>query len=243
MTKLSQILAIEKGEKSRAQTKLTALYHEAQKTVLWRGITRTYVPKDDEGDVLPAESTPVQIEAGRHIDSIADGLTRLFDIVATKDNANTHAAADVVVDGTVVLSDVPVTTLLFLEKQMTDLRTSILAIPIHDTDAHWTRNEVTGIWETDPVTTTRSTKVPRNHVRAAATDKHPAQVDLWTEDVIVGYWTTRKLSGGLAGTQRTQLLTRIDALSNAVKFAREEANTIDVTDIKIGKKIFDHLFA
>lgn len=243
MTKLSQLLAIEKGEKSRAQAKLTALYHDAQKSALWRGVMRTYTPKDDEGDQLPSESTLVQLSADNHLTQIAEGLTRLFDLVATKDNANTYASADVVIDGNVLLSDVPVTTLLFLEKQMTDLRTSVAAIPALESEFHWMPNAEPGVFETQPVETTRSTKVPRNHVRAAATEKHPAQVDLWTEDVIVGKWVTRRLSGGLTPSNKARLLDRIDTLANAVKYARELANTTDVMDVKIGKKVFDHLFA
>jgi hypothetical protein len=44
-------------------------------------------------------------------------LTRLFDVTPTKDWANCEARADVKVDGRVLVPDVPVAYLLFLEKQ------------------------------------------------------------------------------------------------------------------------------
>lgn len=45
----------------------------------------------------------------------------LFDVTATKDWANCEARADVTVDGWVLVSAVPVSCLLFLEKRLTDI--------------------------------------------------------------------------------------------------------------------------
>ena len=50
--------------------------------------------------------------------------------------------------------------------------------------------------------TLRTKKVPRNHVKAEATEKHPAQVEVYYEDVAVGYWTTVKFSGALPAQPR-----------------------------------------
>lgn len=243
MTKLSQLLAVEKGVKSRALADVTALYHAAQKPVIWAGITRTYQPKDDEGDQLPPESTLVQRTAAEQLLEAAATLTRLMDVVATKDEANTRAHADVTVDGQLLLPSVPATTLLFLEKQLADLRTFVGQIPVLDAAAVWSYDDATGVYTTAPVQTTKTAKVPRNHVRAEATPQHPAQVDVFTEDVVVGTWTTRKLSGGLPTTRKQELVARVDALAEAVKMAREEANTIEVADQRIGRRVFDYLFA
>lgn len=244
MIKLSQLLAVEKGVKSRALAEVTALYHAAQKPALWGGITRTYAPKDDEGDQLPPESTRVQLNAEAHLHSATGILVRLMDVVATKDAANTLAIADVKVDGRVLLSAVPATTLLFLEKQLTDLRTFVVAIPELDTASVWEASPIPGVSQTVAIETTRSTKVMRNHIRAEATPQHPAQVDVFTEDVIVGTWTTRKLSGGLLPARKAELLGRVDALAEAVKVAREEANgNTEVIDVSIGRAVFDYVLA
>jgi hypothetical protein len=243
VTQLNQIIAIEKGVKGKAQRAVTDLYHEAQKTQLFGGISRTYRPKDDAGDMLPPESTLVQLKADVFLEKLGDDLTRLFDVTATKETANTTAKADVLIDGDVLLKGVPVTYLLFLEKQLTDVRTFISKLPTLDPAVQWHWDSAVGAWATDAVETHRSKKVPRVLVKAAATDKHPAQVDVWQEDVIDGYWSTIKFSGALPVDRVNQLLERVDKLSDAVKFAREAANSVPVTDVKIGDIVFGYLLA
>nr|WP_233508231.1 hypothetical protein [Spongiactinospora gelatinilytica] len=115
MTKLNQILAVEKGVKSDVQRKVTDAYQQIQKAPLLSGISRTYQPIDDEGEQLPPEATRVQVQAETVLKGVGEVLTRLFDVTATKDWANCAAKADVMVDGSVLLADVPVTYLLFLE--------------------------------------------------------------------------------------------------------------------------------
>lgn len=242
MTKLNQIIAIEKGAKTKAQRAVTDLYHDVQKTQLFGGITRTYRPKDDDGDQLPPESTLVQLRADVILEKMGADMTRLFDVVYTKDVANREAVADVVVDGTTIAIEVPVTYLLFLEKQLTDVRTFISKLPTLDPATQWHWDPAVGAYATEPVETHRSKKVPRVLVKAPATDKHPAQVDVWQEDVIDGYWATTKFSGALPADRVTGLLERVDKLTNAVKFAREQANSITVTDKKIGANLFGYLF-
>jgi hypothetical protein len=111
-----------------------------------------------------------------------------------------------------------------------------------DAAESWARDDSTDSWKTDPVRTIRTKKVPRNHVKAEATDKHPAQVDVYYEDVAVGYWTTVKFSGALPAKRVNDILDRVLKLQTAVKFAREEANNVDVTDQKVGAQIFGYLF-
>ena len=88
MARLNQIIAVEKGVKSRSFQELTDAHHALQKPALLTGIARTYRPKDDEGEQLPPESTRVQIKAEEIIQQTSAILTRLFDITATKDWTN-----------------------------------------------------------------------------------------------------------------------------------------------------------
>ncbi|MFI0418813.1 hypothetical protein [Spongiactinospora sp. 9N601] len=243
MTKLNQILAVEKGVKSEVQRKVTDAYQQIQKAPLLSGISRTYQPIDDEGEQLPPEATRVQVQAEAVLKGVGDVLTRLFDVTATKDWANCAAKADVMVDGSVLLADVPVTYLLFLEKQLTDVHTFISKLPTLDPAETWAQDEHTEAWRTEPVKTTRTKKVPRNHVLAAATDKHPAQVQVYNEDIVVGYWTKVAFSGALPQRRVNELLARVQKLQEAVKYAREEANGTEVVDQKIGEKVFAYLLA
>jgi hypothetical protein len=90
--------------------------------------------------------------------------------------------------------------------------------------------------------TIKTKKIPRNHVKAEATDKHPAQVEVYYEDVVVGTWRTIKFSGALPASRVNELLNRVEKLQEAVKFAREEANNMEVTEQKVGAKVFQYLF-
>jgi len=243
MAKLNQIVAVEKGEKARALAEETALHREVQKTPLLSGISRTYKPKDDEGDSLPSEKTLVQVNAEEVLEKLGKTLTNLFDVTLTKENANTKATADVVVDGKTIFKSAPVTYLLFLEKQLINLRTFVAKLPVLDPSETWTKDSNTGAWQTEPTQTVKTKKVPKNWVKAEATDRHPAQVEIFHEDVIQGTWTTVKFSGALPQTRVDTLTERVDALIRAVKFAREEANNTDVDDTKAAKAVFDYLLA
>ncbi len=242
MAKLNQIIAVEKGIKSKSFQELTEAHHAVQKAALLSGISRTYQPKDDEGEQLPPESTRVQLSAQEILRSVAASLTRLFDVTVSKDATNCVAKADVTVDGETLLSDVPVTYLLFMEKQLTDMHTFVRKLPVLDAAESWTYNESADSWATDPVRTVRTKKVPRNHVKADATDKHPAQVEVYYEDIPVGYWTTVKFSGALPARRISEILERVEKLQRAVKFAREEANSAEAVDRHVGGKVFDYLF-
>jgi hypothetical protein len=242
VAKLNQIIAVSKGVKSETLRSLTDAHRDVQKQPLLSGIARTYQPKDDDGERLPAESTRVQLTAKGVIGDVKTSLARLFDVVATLDTANTHARADIVVDGKVLVKDAPVTYLLFLEKQLTDLHTFVAKLPTLDPAENWTFNEVAGHYAADVSQTTRSKKIPRNHVKAEATEHHPAQVELYTEDVIVGTWSTFKFSGALPATEVRAMAQRVTKLQEAVKFARESANGTEVTDVKVGDAVLGYLF-
>lgn len=242
MPKLNQIIAIEKGIKSQSLRELTDAHQLLQKPAMLSGISRTYRPKDEEGEQLPAEATKVQIKAEEVIRKTGEILTKLFDVVLTKDRANTQAKASVVVDGTVLLADVPVNYLLFLEKQLVDLHTFIKKLPVLDAAETWIYDQSADTWATEPVQTMRTKKIPRNHVKAEATEHHPAQVEVYYEDVTVGTWRTVKFSGSLPAKRVNELVERVEKLQQAVKFAREEANNLDVQEERIGAKVFQYLF-
>jgi hypothetical protein len=242
MARLNQIIAVEKGVKSQSFQDLTEAHHLLQKPALLAGIARTYRPKDEEGEQLPPESTRVQVKSEDVIRKTVEVMTKLFDVTATKDWANTRARADVVVDGRVLLEQVPATYLLFLEKQLVDIHSFIKKLPVLDAAETWEYDASADCWATEPVQTVRTKKIPRNHVKAEATDKHPAQVEVYYEDVTVGYWRTVKFSGALPAKRVNELLGRVERLQEAVKFAREAANDMEVDEQKVGERIFSHIF-
>lgn len=242
MAKLNQLIAVESGVKAKAQRAETDLYRVIQKDALLTGISRKYTPKDDDGDRLPSESTLVQVKVNQVLDELAKSLVRLFDVTLTKETANADAKADVVVDGDVLLADVPVTYLLFLEKQLVNISTFVGKLPTLDPASVWVLDENSGAYVTAPVSTVKTKKIPRNWVKAEATDKHPAQVDVYHEDVIVGTWEKVDYSGAIPSTRKAELVERVEKLAQAVKFAREAANSLEVVDRQAGDKVFNYLF-
>ena len=243
MPKLNQIIALTSGKKSQAQKAITEAHQQLQKTSLLDGISRTYKPKDDEGEQLPTEKKLVQVKVKDAIQSITSTLVEMFDTVATQDFANCAAKASVVVDGRPLLRDVPVTYLLFLEKQLVDLHTFVEKLPTLDPGESWNYSADVDGYASEPYQTTKTKKVLKNHVKAEATEKHPAQVEVYHEDVVVGYWKTVKFSGGLTAKRVNELSERVEKLQHAVKFAREEANNQLAEEQKVGRTVLNYLFA
>jgi hypothetical protein len=243
MPKLNQIVAVEKGLKSRTGTAITKIYHDFQKPALYAGLARKYQPVEDGGDTFPPESTLVQKNVSEQLQDAADVLTKLVDTVATKEEGNRHAVADVVVDGVTVVAGAPVPLLLFLEKQLVDFRTMVSKVPTLDPAEEWEvdPNNSTADWRTPAAETTRTRKVPKTLVKYPATDKHPAQTEVYTVDEVVGHWATTKFSGAMAASKRDAILDRVDTLADAVKKAREEANSIEVQQVHVGAGVFDYL--
>jgi len=243
ITKLNQIIAIEKGVRNEAQQEITKVHHKLMKSPLLSGIARTYSPKDEEGDQLPPESTKLQVNAEEALAAAVNAFARLFAVTLEKDGTNIHALADIVVDGEVLFTKAPVPYLLFLEKQLVDIHTVIAKLPTLDPSETWTFDANADAWASAPTSTTRTKKIPRNHVKAAATDKHPAQVETFYEDVIVGYWKTIKFSGAVPQKRVTELAERVTKVQQAVKFAREQANSTEVlVNGNASRKILDYIF-
>jgi hypothetical protein len=242
MPKLNQIIAIQAGKKSQAKETLTDAYHKLKKPELLSGIARTYQPKDEGGEPQPEERKQVQLKVAELIQKVTADLTEMFDVVATQDWANCQARADVVVDGKPLLPGVPVTHLLFLEKQLVDLRTFIEALPVLDTAEEWEYKPEADCYVSRPSRSNRTKKVPKNHIKYEATKEHPAQVEMYMEDIWVGTWTTTKFSGAIPAAARNAMLERVRKLSDAVKSAREEANGLEVKPQKVGASILGYVF-
>lgn len=241
-SKLSAVIAVANGKKTQAKDDLTKLYHTIQKPDLLTGISRTYRPRDeDDTEILPAESREVQVCVPDVLDKTVEILAPLYDIVATQDNGNTVARADVEVNGKVILSQVPVTTLLYLEKQLNDLHTLYSALPTLSRDVEWEYDDNNRVYRTKSVETTRTKKIPYRFEKAPATDKHPAQVEVFHEDKIVGYWSKVDFSGSISPKEKTELIERVRKLRDAVVTARERANAFDVENVSIGVNVFNYL--
>jgi hypothetical protein len=244
LTQLNQIVAAEKGQKSRINNDVTAVYHNLQKPALYGGFSKTYKPRDEEGDRYPDEGVVVQRHVADDLNLVATKLSQLIDVTLTKDVANTQARGSIRLPGedTPFLT-APVPFLLFLEKQLVDFRTMISKVPTLDPSEVWELDYDTALYRTQPVGSFKTKKVPQVLVKYPATDRHPAQTEVFTSDEIVGEWTTTKLSGAMSRARRDELLERVNVFIDAVKHAVEEANRHEVTQQTAGKFVFDRLLA
>ena len=243
--KLHEVVAIRKGVKSRTYGELSELHKESQKGPLFNGLTKEFKPKDADGETFPDESQRVQRIADDVLKKVRKLRVEALDIEATQEYGNLLARADVVLDGRVILSDVPATLLIHLEKELSDLRAFVGELPTLDEARSWTKDPNSALFRSDTAITHKTKKVSRPIVKYDAVIKDgqalPAQTEMITEDVVTGHWHTTYLSGALPAPRKEELLERIDRLRDAVKRARARANDTEVTRREIGDAVFSFL--
>lgn len=241
---LHQLLAVSSSRRKDAESVKTHSYKRLQVSGIFDGHTRRYQPRGETGEPLPAEDKPVIAQVVDILTEFRAGFVPLVDTVSSIDRANTSAAANVVIDGVIVMTAVPVTTLLFLEKQATDLMTFLDKIPTVDLAEKWAM-ATNGLLKSEPRLTTRTKKTETVMLLAPATKEHPAQVKTVTEDVIVGDWETIKFSGAMKTQDKADMLARARKVLEAVQIARELANSLVVAEEKtsIGAVMFDFVIS
>lgn len=240
--KQNQVIAICDGVKSNHQKLITKFHHELQKEDMLSGFYRSYQPVDDEGEKLPDEKKVVQINVKESFRILEKSFAELFDTVGTQEKTNTLAAADLKIDGITLLENVPVTYLLFLEKQTKDIQTFLEKLPVLDPVEEWEFDPNNMCYKSKPKQTSKTKKILHNHIKAEATKEHPAQVEVYTLDETVGYWTTVKISGAIPKNEKIEMLERLDKLQKAIKIAREEANNTEVEKVKYSEALLHYLF-
>lgn len=242
MPKLCEIIALVAGRKTEAQKTLTELHRLTGRPELFQGLSRSYKPRDEaDSETLAPENKTIQARSSDVLRSLEKTMANIYDLIATQDYGNTQARADVVTeDGITVLSDVPVTTLLYLEKQLDDLKKFYASMPVLDPAIEWTRDATSNVYKTVSKThRAKRDKVPL--VLYEATDKHPAQVQIIEKESIVGDWTKVDMCTALTIQDKETLINRVSALRDAVVLAREKANQTKVDNRKAGESIFKFL--
>jgi hypothetical protein len=239
MTKLNQIIAVEKGVRNRADKVVSEQYKLIQKPDLFSGMARDYRAKDDDGDLYPSESVKVQQRATENLENFSLEFAKIADVVLTKEKGNQTAKGTLAVGDTEW--DLPVTYLLFLEKWLGDVHVFIAKLPELEPTEDWEFVPAQDLYRNKTQTTKKTKKIPRVLVKFEPTDKHPGQSDTWYEDVLEGYWDTTKLSGKMAPATKRLMLDNVEKLIDAVKKAREEANSVEVTQQYIGHEVLDFI--
>lgn len=240
--KLNQIVAVERDIKTRAYKELSKEHVLLQRADDVTGMIKTYEPKGEGGEQYPPQSKFVSIRVWDALFEVKERQRELFDVTFTKDVGNTQTKADILgPDGSVMIKDVPVPTLLFLEKQLNDLHTFFEKLPVLDPAQRWEYDLVERVHVTKPIETIKTQKVKKAIVLVPPTKEHPAQSQLIDEDITVGTWKTIAQSGAIMQQEKTAILRRTDFLMKSVKEARERANLVDVEEQKMSDSIFTYL--
>jgi len=241
--RLSQVLAIEKAAKQKANDVGAAAHKTLQKAETFFGMRREFVPHDDADESLkkPPETKPVQASASELLKNFLDAQAHLCNVTLTKDVGNTQAFANLDLGGPAPIS-LPVTYLIWLEKQANDLRTLFLSIPVLGADRSWSpAQQDPDLWESDTNITQAFKKVKKIYTLAPATDKHPAQTQLLDEDVFAGVWKTTYQARAMEPKKRQALITKAETLIRKIKEAREEANARSVEEMDFGSALLGFL--
>lgn len=242
MPKLHELLAVEpdlKADAQRAQKNTNLLFTQA--TSQFEGQNKSYTVTKEGEDQLPSEIRKVATTVSEELENFQEIFSNWMDVVIQKEVTNQSATADVVVEGELLLKGVPATALLNLEGKLTEVLQIYKNIPTYDPTIKWTFNDDLNVFVSDPVTTYRTKKMPKVLEKSPATDKHPAQVDVFNEDVRVGEYITVNYSGMISVKDKRELLKRVNTLLRAVKEARQRANDTEAIIDSYADKIFGYI--
>jgi hypothetical protein len=167
------------------------------------------------------------------------------------DMGNIQAKADLIIEEddkepVVLMKDVPAIYLLQLEKHLAHVHELAVAMPTLDPAKGFELDPATGkgIYKAREVRKEKTKKDKKVLELAKATDKFQAQVQVLDVDVVVGTIQEQEWSSLTTPAVKAEILARIDLLVRSVKKARSRANSIeiDVTGLKVGKKLLDFVF-
>ena len=244
MGKLHSILSVEPDKKGVAEKILNESINTfSKKHDHFNGQLRKYAPVNDgDTELFDDEKKLMVTTVKEKLEYTEKAIIDLIDVLYQKEQTNTLAKCDLVVDGVVLAKDVPATVLLNLENRFKAIRQMYTEIPTLSPDEEWSKDDTQdNVYKSKPKVTYKTKKVTTPFVLYPATDKHPAQVKEAVEDIRQGSWTTFKWSGMLSPSEKSVLLGRVDNLIQAIKLARVKANDQEAATCKIGSVLFDYI--
>jgi hypothetical protein len=244
MTKLHETIAVLAGLNTTSN-KVTdeAIATFSKKPELFLGsIVESQHFAEDDRKLDTAEHKEVVTTVAEKLLYIIGPVSRALDVNLQRDVGNTTAKADITIGETVLVKDVPATTLLSLETKLVELKAVYLAIPTLAPGPEWEidTQQRAGVYKSKhPDTRFRTRKTMRAFELSPATAHHPAQVQAIPDDTPIAKIVVQSWSGMISSAQKSELLDRVDQLLRAVKRARQRANTVPVdTGRKIGAALF-----
>lgn len=248
MSKLHELLAVDgnlKAQADKTRTELIGTFEKKQHHFTEK--VQSYKPFEENASTVVEGQLDIQTTVSKELKWISDFIIKSLDVSYQVAEANTVARADVTLEnGSVLLSQVPATSLLELEKRAKEMHDFVAAIPTLDPAKGFRLDpdKGDGIYKAREDKKTRTKKTNKVLTLAPPTDKHPAQVQLVTEDVPVGEITVLEWSGLITTAAKGDMLSRVEDFARAVKKARSRANEVEIpkNENKIGAKIVNYIF-
>ena len=248
MTQLHEILAVEGDREGNAKRiMMEARNTFGNKPNLFTGSLKHTEMLDSDAANVPDEHVAMVTTVEEKLNYVSATVGKYFDVGFRKDAANQEAKGDIIIDGNTLISDCPVTWLLGMETKLKELRKVIESIPTLAPSIYWEGDpghEKGGVFRTKfPTERFKTAKEIKHKVLYDATDHHPAQIETWNEMVNVGRITETTWSGMISPADKSLYIGRMDKLIQAVKKARQRANTTKVGKAEVGPTIFNYLFS
>ncbi len=139
MPKLHELLAVEPDLEGTSKKVVAEARKTFDKPPIFFGFTRKWVmfAADEQDQAPPDEHQHMTTTVADKLGYVSDHLARYYDAVLSKETANQHATADLVVDGVTLLQGAPATFLLGLENKLKSLRGMYEAIPTLPVGVEW----------------------------------------------------------------------------------------------------------
>ncbi len=245
--KLFELLVIEGQLKTQAQTTRADLRNTFEKKRhLFEEKRKTFAPVEEGAPPVTEEQSDIQSTIASELQWIAGLWTKALDTSFQVAEGNTRARADVVLDsGTILLTNVPATALLELEKRAGELHELLQAVPTLDPAKGFQLDGAKGrhIYRAREVHKTRTRKVSKPIVLYPATPEHPAQTQLVNVDEPAGSLTEQEWSGLITPAQKASMLEKAEELRRTLKAALHRANAVELPDDLpvCGRKLFDYV--
>ncbi len=244
--KLHELLAVEADlRNAKDNTRDTVIRDFTGNPALFLGAIKELKMFDES---RMAEEQEVRVEVSNTVTEklaeVINAFTRYWDLRLQKESANQCAVADVIINGKSIFENVPVTFLLNMEEELRQVKKVYSALPTLKPGVTWEpdSNKGRGIYKSTHDTETSKTEKTKQHkVIVQATDKFPAQVEIWNDDRPIGKYITQNWSGMISEADKASLLSRIDTVLAAFKKARQRANCVESQPRAIGKVIFTYI--
>jgi hypothetical protein len=244
---LHQLLCVEQdlAQQSRNILDVECLNTFTKKEDLFDGVLKNYVSFDQNGEQIPPEKKELVTTVAEKLDYAKDAMIKAIDATISKEetNASGTATAPLKLDDGTDFGTLSATSLIALEKYLVRIREVYKKIPTVDPARSWTKDptQARAIYVAPVETKFRSVEKLEVLLKAAATDKFAAQTELVKNVVQVGRYETTYSTGRLQPIEKSNLLSKIDTLIQAVKQARQQANQAQVVNVKLGDKLFTYI--